>query len=197
MYRKGLIKKIKINFKFYDATVWLTNNSNTNIAQYFEISDFVSHVYQTSNLIPLLFDLIHSVSAEVSLNCICRVWFKCFFFWPWENQYMVHGFDFISITQFPAMICSVSAEGSLNRVAYSIQIFLLLALSKSFLLNLCAFAPRLPLSSKIARKLVLRYVRTRWMAPNKCCGIFFCPLLRPSTLKHNRQQGKCCCFHSS
>ena len=22
-------------------------------------------------------------------------------------------------------------------------------------------------------KLVLRYVRTRWMAPNKCCGIFF------------------------
>ena len=72
MYRKGLIKKIKVNFKFYDVTVWLTNNSNTNIAQYFEISDFVSHVYQTSNLIPLLFYLIHSVSAEVSLNCICR-----------------------------------------------------------------------------------------------------------------------------
>ena len=22
-------------------------------------------------------------------------------------------------------------------------------------------------------KLVLRYVRTKWMAPNKCCGIFF------------------------
>ena len=24
MYRKGLIKKIKVNFKFYDVTVWLT-----------------------------------------------------------------------------------------------------------------------------------------------------------------------------
>ena len=31
---------------------------------------------------------------------------------------MVHGFDSISMTQFPTMICSVSAEGSLNRVAH-------------------------------------------------------------------------------
>ena len=60
---------------------------------------------------------------------------------------MVYGFDSISITQFPAMICSVSAKGSLNRVAHSIQIFLLLTLSKSFLFNLCAFAACLPLSS--------------------------------------------------
>ena len=29
MYRKGLIKKIKFIFKFYDVTAWLTNNSNT------------------------------------------------------------------------------------------------------------------------------------------------------------------------
>ena len=71
-------------------------------------------------LILLVLYLIRSVSAEVSLNCISRIWFKCSFFWPWENQYMVHGFDSISITQFPAMICSVSAEGSLNRVAHSI-----------------------------------------------------------------------------
>ena len=60
---------------------------------------------------------------------------------------MVHGFDSISITQFPALICSASAEVSLNRVAHSIQIFLLLTLSKSFLFNLCAFAACLPLSS--------------------------------------------------
>ena len=114
---------------------------------------------------------------------------------------MVHGFDPISITQFPVMIGSVSAEGSLNRVAHSIQTFLLLTLSKSFLFNLCVFTPCLPLSSTYMRlclkeffettlrqkqlickyaykregdrKLVLRYVRTRWMTPNKCCGIFF------------------------
>ena len=49
---------------------------------------------------------------------------------------MIHGLDSIIITQFPAVICSVSAEGFLNRVAQSIEIFLLLTLSKSFLFNL-------------------------------------------------------------
>ena len=29
-------KKDKVNFKFYDATVWLTKNRDTDIAQYFE-----------------------------------------------------------------------------------------------------------------------------------------------------------------
>ena len=29
-------KKDKVNFKFYDATAWLANNSNTHIAQYLE-----------------------------------------------------------------------------------------------------------------------------------------------------------------
>ena len=33
---------------------------------------------------------------------------------------MIHGFDFISIAQFPAMICAVSAQGSVNGVAHSI-----------------------------------------------------------------------------
>ena len=44
MYRKGLIKKIKANFKFYDGTAWLINNCNTDIVQYFEMYDFFSHV---------------------------------------------------------------------------------------------------------------------------------------------------------
>ena len=60
---------------------------------------------------------------------------------------MIHGFDSISIAQFPAMICSVSAEGSLNRVAHSILMFLLLTLSKSFLSILCALDAFLLLSS--------------------------------------------------
>ena len=33
---KGLDKKDKVNFKFYDVTAWLTNNCNTHIAQYLE-----------------------------------------------------------------------------------------------------------------------------------------------------------------
>ena len=60
---------------------------------------------------------------------------------------MVHGFDSISTAQFPVMICSVSAESSLNHDAHSIQMFLLLTLSKSFFFILCAFDACLPLSS--------------------------------------------------
>ena len=33
---KRLDKKDKVNFKFYDITVWLATNLNTNIAHYFE-----------------------------------------------------------------------------------------------------------------------------------------------------------------
>ena len=33
---KRLNKKGKVNFKFYDAIVWLTKNRDTDIAQYFE-----------------------------------------------------------------------------------------------------------------------------------------------------------------
>ena len=33
---KRLDKKDKVNLKFYDITVWLTNNCNTHIAQYLE-----------------------------------------------------------------------------------------------------------------------------------------------------------------
>ena len=36
MYQKGLIRKIEVNFKFYDVAAWLANNYNTHIAQYFQ-----------------------------------------------------------------------------------------------------------------------------------------------------------------
>ena len=78
------------------------------------------NAFELPVLISLLLYLIRSVSAEVSLSCISRILCECLFFWPWENQYMVHDFDFINITQFPAIIFSVSAKGSLNRVAHSI-----------------------------------------------------------------------------
>ena len=35
-----------------------------------------------------------------------------------ELIYMVYGFDSSSIGHFPAMVCSTSAEGSLNLVAH-------------------------------------------------------------------------------
>ena len=36
--------ELKNILKFYDDTAWLTNNCNTHVAQYFEISDFASYV---------------------------------------------------------------------------------------------------------------------------------------------------------
>ena len=58
---------------------------------------------------------------------------------------MDYGFDSIGIGHFPAMVCSISAEGSLNLVAHQIQMFLLLTLIKSFFVS--AFDACLPLSS--------------------------------------------------
>ena len=79
-----------------------------------------SMFFELPVLILLVLYLIRSVSPAVSLNCIFGIPFRYSFFWPWENLYIFHGFGSISITQFPAMICSVSAEGCLNRVAHSI-----------------------------------------------------------------------------
>ena len=106
-----------------------------------------SMFFELPVLIPLVLYLIRSVSAEVSLNCISRIRFKCSFFWPWENQYMVDGFDSISTAQFSAIICAASAEGFLNCVAHLIYMFVLLNLNISFLFILCAFAACLPFSS--------------------------------------------------
>ena len=56
---------------------------------------------------------------------------------------MVDGFYSISTGHFPAMVFSISAEGSLNIVAHQIQMSLFLTLSKLFFI----FLASLPLSS--------------------------------------------------
>ena len=42
-------------------------------------------------------------------------------------------------------------------------------------------------------KLVIRYVRTKWMIQTDFVENF-CALVRSSTLEHHQQQGKCRCF---
>ena len=89
-------------------------------SDYFEqINVFSTSSFNSARMI--LYCLICSMSAEGSLKWIL--------FLPLNlgvlsshlvNQYMVHGFDSISFTQFPAMICSALAESSLNRVAHTI-----------------------------------------------------------------------------
>ena len=88
MYRKGLIKKI--NFKFYDVTVWLTNNCNTHIAQYFEMSDFVSHVclQQFSVSCTCNNDLL-DLNRSVAESC-CSTGFSCAFSWLLASQWFLN-----------------------------------------------------------------------------------------------------------
>ena len=45
-------------------------------------------------------------------------------------------------------------------------------------------------------KLVLRYVRTKWMAPNKCCGIFFLCIDPASCTKASPPASKMSLFSS-
>ena len=43
-YLSFCLNLLVMYFKFHDVTAWLTNNCNTNIAQYLEMSNFASHV---------------------------------------------------------------------------------------------------------------------------------------------------------
>ena len=81
--------------------------------------------------VSILFDSLSVGRRSPELNFSFR--FRRTLIWPWVNQYMVYGFDSSSIGHFPAMVCSISAEGSLNLVAHWIYIFLLLPLSEPFL----------------------------------------------------------------
>ena len=60
-----------------------------------------SMFFELPVLIPLVLYLIWSVSADVSLNCISRILFKCSFLWLWENQYMVRGLIPLALHNFP------------------------------------------------------------------------------------------------
>ena len=61
--------------------------------------------FQLPILLPLVFYLIHAVSIEGSLNCISRIQFRWSFVWPWVNQYMVCGFDLLTLDNF--LLCFV------------------------------------------------------------------------------------------
>ena len=85
MYRKGLIKKIRVNFKSYDVTAWLTNNCSTHIAQYLEISDFVSHVcLQYFSVSCVCNNDLLDFDKSVAESCCCTG-VSCAFFWLWAS----------------------------------------------------------------------------------------------------------------
>ena len=68
MYRKSLIKKIKVDLKFYDVTAWLKNNCNIHIPNIlrclilflmFACTNFLFHAFLT---------MIYWTSTELLLN---------------------------------------------------------------------------------------------------------------------------------
>ena len=73
MYRKGLIKKITVNFKFYDVTACLTNNCNISrclilflmfTCNNFRFCAFVTMIYWTST--EVLLNLVAPLDSAVT-----------------------------------------------------------------------------------------------------------------------------------
>ena len=75
MYRKGLIKKIKVNFKFYDVTAWLTSSFNTHIAQYEILRCLILFLVIPCNNFPFraFVTMIYWTSIKVLLNLLVRL----------------------------------------------------------------------------------------------------------------------------
>ena len=63
-------------------------------------------------LIPLVLYLIRLVSADVSLNYIPCIRFKCSFYWSWDSQYMVHGFDSLALHSFPLWLAQCQQKAT-------------------------------------------------------------------------------------
>ena len=104
MYQKGLIKKIKVNFKFYDVAASLTNNCNTHIAQYLEMSDFVSCICSND-----LLDINRSV-----VESYCSTGFSCAVLTLSKSIF----FELLVLIPLVLhLIRSVSAEVSLNSIS--------------------------------------------------------------------------------
>ena len=113
MYRKGLIKKI--NFKFYDVTVWLTNNCNTHIAQYFQMSDFLSRVcLQWFSVSCICNNNSLDFNGRVAQSC-CSTGFSCT---SLDFEQIIFFFELLVLVPLVLyLIRSVSAEVSLNCIS--------------------------------------------------------------------------------
>lgn len=73
------------------------------------------------------------------------------------NVFWSSSFESVSTAQFPDIICSVLAKGSLNRVAYSIQLFVLLFLNKLFFVYfvcICCFSVQLSHTQSVFSRLL-------------------------------------------
>ena len=115
MYRKGLIKKIKVNFKFYDVTAWLTNNCNNilpNISRSlilflmfacnnFPFRAFVTMIYWTST--EVLLNLVAPMDSAVPSLDFEQI-----------NVFWTSGFDSVSI-----VFDSLSVSRSLPELYFS------------------------------------------------------------------------------
>ena len=115
IYRKGLIKKIKVNFKFYDVTAWLTNDCNKllpNISRCL----ILLLMFACDNFLFLAFlTMIYWTFTEVLLNLVAPVdWAVPFLDFEQIIVFWTSGFDSVSI-----VFDSLSVSRSLPELYFS------------------------------------------------------------------------------
>ena len=107
--QKGLIKRIKVNLKFYDVAACLTNYCNTHIAQYFEMSGFVSHACCNNFSFRAFAAIIYWASSEVLLNPVAPLDSALIsLYFDQISVFWTSGFDCVSIVLDPELYFSHS-----------------------------------------------------------------------------------------
>ena len=112
MYRKSLIKKIKVYLKFYDVTAWLKNNCNIHIPNISKC--LILFLMFACNNFPFHAFLTMDFNRSVGKSC-CSTGFSCAFSWLWTETMFFELPVLIPLVLY--LIRSVSAENSLNCIS--------------------------------------------------------------------------------
>ena len=116
MYRKGLIKKIKLNFKSYDVTAWLINNCNTHMPNISRC--LILFLMFTCNNFPFraIVTMIYWTSTEVSANLVTPLDSAVHSLnFEQINVFWTSGFDSVSILQGGLKSSKMSTIGWLTK----------------------------------------------------------------------------------
>ena len=116
MYRKGLIKKIKFNFKCYDVTAWLIKNCNTHMPNISRC--LILFLIFTCNNFPFraIVTKIYWTSTEVLVNLVAPL-VSAVYSLDFEqiNVFWTSGFDSVSILKGGSKSSKMSAIGWLTK----------------------------------------------------------------------------------
>ena len=148
MYRKGLVKKIKVNCKLYDVTAWSTNAWNTHITQYFQSISYIQistkknrHSIFLKEILPeMLFKipLWRQIDNITSYILICSKTLKVLYLsFCWFND--SHGFELLN-RGFELITCGFElVTPGFGILTFGFEIALLNFTSCFYSINLCFY----------------------------------------------------------